>query len=207
MRRLGTARRAYGSGGLSAVLAALAGRARIDVFHVFATPLDPLPAPLTATVPLTFGWLDASETGAYEVFRNAPSGVNGAARLAAGDRCFVARRDGAIVSSRWIAAGTLREECFPFSFRLGQGEVYEYDTYTDPGSRGLGVAAGAATEVARVLRDEGVDRVIAVVYTANEAGIATQERAGATRTGTLLARGRHAVLLRRGRRPRLSLSR
>ena len=126
MRRLGTARRAYRREGLSGILAAATSRARVDVFHVFATPLDPLPPLVAPTVPLTFGWLQESELDDYDAFRAGPAGESAAARRAAGDRCFVARRDGAIVSSRWISAGTLREECFPFSFRLRQGEVYEW---------------------------------------------------------------------------------
>ena len=107
------------------------------------------------------------------------------ARLERGDRCFVAREAGTIVSSRWIAEGRAFVEYLDSWLDLEPGEVFLSETYTVPALRGRGVSGAAGTRLAHALADEGCRRILAGVLMENHAGKRAYEKAGYRRVGSI----------------------
>ena len=100
--------------------------------------LDPPPALRETPLELEYGFL--AETDDDDV----------RARLDRGDRCFVAREAGTVVSSRWIAGGRAFVEYLGMWLDLEPDEVFLSETFTVPGSEGpRGVRRGGHAARAR----------------------------------------------------------
>jgi hypothetical protein len=112
---------------------------------------------------LDFGYLPPDDVDDYLGFHPFAGKEDVAARLARGERCFVARRRGRLVSCLWVAPRGAPIADLTLWVRVGRDEVYVYDAYTEPASRGWGVYPAAATELARRLAEEGYVRMIGVV--------------------------------------------
>jgi GNAT superfamily N-acetyltransferase len=56
-----------------------------------------------------------------------------------GSRCFVARRDGCVVGTRWAERRQVDLSTFGRSLPLRPGEVCFFDAFTAPGERGRGI--------------------------------------------------------------------
>jgi GNAT superfamily N-acetyltransferase len=107
------------------------------------------------------------------------------ARLERGDRCFVAREAGLIVSSRWIAERRAFVQYLDSWLDLEPGEVFLSETYTAPALRGRGVSGAAGTRLAHALADEGCRRILAGVLMENHPGKRAYEKAGYQRVGSI----------------------
>jgi GNAT superfamily N-acetyltransferase len=108
-------------------------------------------------------------------------------RLDRGARCFAARaRDGRLASVRWIARGDAHIDFLDCTLPLAVGEAYNFDTWTDPAFRGLGVASATGARLNEVLAAEGVRTVVRAVWPANEQGLRNAAREGFTPSGTIL---------------------
>ena len=85
-------------------------------------------------------------------------------------------------------------------FPLEAGDVYQFDSYTAPGFRGLGLAAGRVAWMARFFQDAGFRRLLAVVWPENMQAFRPLEKAGYRRCGWLrvvqLGRWRHVTYSR-----------
>ena len=110
-----------------------------------------------------------------------------------GDRCFVAREEGTIVSSRWIAGRRAYVEYLGTWLDLEPGEVFLSETFTVPALRGRGVSGAAGTRLAHALAGEGCRRILAGVLTENHAGKRAYEKAGYLRVGRIGYVGLRAV--------------
>ena len=128
--------------------------------------LEPPPALRETPIALEYGFLSETDD------------ENARARLERGDRCFVARADGAVASSRWIAEGRAFVEYLDTWLDLEPGEVYLSETFTAPALRGRGVSGAAGTRLAHALADEGCRRILAGVLRENHAGKRAYEKAG-----------------------------
>jgi RimJ/RimL family protein N-acetyltransferase len=133
--------------------------------------LRPPPALRDTPLALDFGYLDEHE--------------DVRARLERGDRCWVAREAGTIVSSRWISAGRAHVAYLDTWLDLDRDEVYLSETYTDPARRGHGVSGAAGTRLAHALAGEGCRRIVAGVLRENDAGNRAYEKAGYRRVGRI----------------------
>jgi ribosomal protein S18 acetylase RimI-like enzyme len=145
--------------------------------------LPPPAAP--APFPLDFGFLDEREAAAFASL-GATAGPDVAAeRLRRGERCFVARHEGRLVSVRWLTADNGPIAYLDRSVPLEPGEAFLYETFTHPDYRGRALSAAAGTRLGRALAAEGVHRILAVVLPENKLGVRAYEKAGYRRIGTV----------------------
>lgn len=124
--------------------------------------------------------LRESDLGAYAALRSPGEAQAAAARLAYGQRCFVAWRGDEIVHARWIATGRAHVAYLRRDVQLGPAEAYVFQAYTRLSERRQHVAAAVGRRIVSALRAEGVSRMFAVVAVENR-GAAAALRAGGWR--------------------------
>jgi hypothetical protein len=155
---------------------------RLDLVELSLTPP---PAIAESPFPLDFGFLDESDVAAYAELGAGVTVEEALLRLKRGERCFVVRADGSIVSGRWVAARRAFVSYLDRWLELGPDEVYVYETYTRSAERGHAVSAAGGTRLARVLAGEGVRRVVAAVLPENGPGQRAYRKASYRRVGTI----------------------
>lgn len=143
------------------------------------------PPPAPAAAALDFGFLRNDELRALGALGAGTGADEARRRLERGDRCFVARDGGAIVSARWVASGRAHIAYLDRWLDLEPGGTYVYETFTRPERRGDGVSAAAGTRLAHALSGEGHRRVVAAVLRENHAGTRAYEKIGYRRTGRI----------------------
>ena len=79
-------------------------------------------------------------------------------RWHAGDACFAARHEGAVVATCWAATRHARVAYVGWDVDLPEGDAYLYDAYTVPAHRGAGVARALCLHQLRHLRAAGLSR-------------------------------------------------
>ena len=142
--------------------------------------------PLDADVPveLAYGYLDGSGLDAYEALRPG-EGPRAEQRLADGHRCFAAWSGGRLVAVRWLATGAPRIEYLDLPLRLADGEIYHYDTFTDPSVRRRGISVASQARLFETLRHEGFRRSIRALLPENRAALRDAARAGYRKRGRI----------------------
>lgn len=141
----------------------------------------PLSAPIPdcgASVPVTIEWLSAEDAVAYRAFREQPHGDDPARRLADGDRCLVARHDGRIVGAMWGSTTRARSDYLGRDLPLAAGEAFQFDAYTTPAARGMGIAPALSVAWLRHLRDEGCSTALRLTLPENAAALRSHAKAG-----------------------------
>ncbi|HKZ05965.1 MAG TPA: GNAT family protein [Methylomirabilota bacterium] len=108
-------------------------------------------------------------------------------RLARGHRCFAAWHEDRIVHAGWAAPHAAWIDFLEWEIPLGAGDVYQYDSFTAPDVRGLGVAALRVAWMARHFQAEGARRLLAVVWPGNPGAFRPLERVGYRRRGSIRA--------------------
>jgi GNAT superfamily N-acetyltransferase len=121
-------------------------------------------------------FLEDTDLDAYATLHAAPDGAT--ERFARGERCFGIWLDGRLVSTRWLATGTAHIGYLTREVALAPGEVYIYETYTEPGHRGRGISGVAGAIVSAALAAEGVRRIVGVLEPENEQGLRANKKAG-----------------------------
>ena len=168
-------------------------------------PIDP-PPPLTeSTVDTSFGFVGPDEIDALTRLRPDVARKEVERRLARGDRCWAARRNGDIVSTRWVASGSAWIEYLGVEVPLRPDEVFLYETYTAPAYRGLGLSPAAGTRLTRALRAEGWMSILGGVVPENAAALRAASKTGYREVGSVgvVRLGpRRRALRRRERRER-----
>ena len=143
--------------------------------------------PREAGIPLELGFLEPAEAEAHQTARDG-SGQAARERLRRGARCFAARTaDGRIASVRWIARDDAHIDFLGCTLPLAAGEAYNFDTWTDPAFRGLGVASASGARLNEALVAEGVRTVIRAVWPANDQGLRNAAREGFVSAGTIMS--------------------
>jgi GNAT superfamily N-acetyltransferase len=99
-------------------------------------------------------------------------------RLNAGQLCFIARCQGRIVSSAWMALGRAWIDYLACEVLLAPDDAYLYESYTLPDYRGRGVPTERSRQEVEYLRRKGCRRMIAVISPENRAAVRHAERAG-----------------------------
>jgi SAM-dependent methyltransferase len=156
--------------------------------------------PRQPEMPLEFGFADASSVAELAALRPDLATL-APRRMARGDRCFVARHRGRLVSMRWVSRRLARIDFVGCALPLADDEAYNFDTWTDPAARGLGVASATAAALARALADEGVRLSLRAVWPHNDAGMRSARREGYRRAGSLTALGFGRLRISFVRRP------
>lgn len=130
-------------------------------------------------LPVAMGWLALAEVQDYHRFRPDTNGHDVTQRLLEGDRCLVARHEDRIVGAMWgssTRANTGQLLCNDLS--LAAGEAYQFDAYTLPEVRGMGIAPALSVAWLRHLRDEACVDAIRLTFPWNVAALRSHAKAG-----------------------------
>ena len=126
-----------------------------------------------------------SEISAYLALRPDQGAAKIRCRLAHGQRCFVVWHAGQIVHAAWAATGQAPIEYLSRDLALGPGEVFVFDAYTAPASRGRGASPLRALVLGRYFFTRGCRCVLTAVHPENRAGFRPLEKLGAERVGVI----------------------
>jgi len=129
-------------------------------------------------LPAVIDLLKPTEIDEYISFRPGTDPLQVRHRLSAGQKAFVARHEGRIVHAGWTTTTRARIDFLAREIPLGPGEVYQYESYTAPSSRGQNLAAVRITEMLRYFRRAGHRRMIAVVVPENTTAFRPLEKTG-----------------------------
>ena len=189
-RRLAEVARDDGVGGLWVKLLGEAGYRRLGIHELLLS--QQIQRPRTGA-DLSFRALRASD-------REVP-GVDAGGRrrrVEAGHHCYLLLVDQSVVAACWVAEGSVPLPYLGGGVRLASGEACTYETWTDPAMRGRGIGAHLRLHVAAELRDDGFDRLLAMVYPENLPAVRMVEKLGYRRIGA-------ATVVRAGGQPRLGM--
>lgn len=125
---------------------------------------------------VTVAVLEADETEEYRVLRPDTPAGEVRARLAAGDRCFVTRRDGRLVRALWISRESASSPYLRSELPLAPDEAYVHDMFAAPEARGGDIGRAVRAMLGRVLRAEGCRVMIALVLPENHAALRMMAR-------------------------------
>ena len=175
----------YRPGGHRAVLAHAAAMLGYRKVAVYRLELESPSAPVEPRVDVSFGWLEPAELSGPARLRVDVGDSSAEALLERGDRCYVARLDGNVVSSRWVTTGPAHIDSMEIRMELARGSAYVHDAFTSEDHRGLRVAPAAATRLARLLAAEGCGSIVAFVETGNPWAVRNAEHSGYRRMGVL----------------------
>jgi GNAT superfamily N-acetyltransferase len=147
--------------------------------------LDRPIADFTPALEVDVAMLAADEIDAYLAFRPEAARPEIAARLRAGEWCFVAWHDRRIVAAAWIAARPVWVPFLGCDIETAPGEAQIYDKFTLPAFRGRGIANAVRTRHLRYLRDAGFRRAIGAVLPENASSLRDDARGGFRVYGTV----------------------
>lgn len=169
---------AYRRLGVPGVAVALAGRLPRRVLNVqWYDFLQTIP-PGDPSVPL---WEETRVAGPDDLGALAGVGRAGAeelrARLAGGDRAYLASDGGRPLGYVWYRSGRWRED--DTEFALADDERWGYDSFIAPTDRGRRIGPGMAAYALADLQRLGVHRVLAVIDRLNESSARAARRYGA----------------------------
>ena len=153
------ARETLRAGGVSALAFAILATLGYRRVLLFERRLDGSITPLASRVPITFSTLEPPQIDEYlGVHADAPR-TELENRLAKGDRCFVARYEGRIVSVSWVTRSERPIRWLRYRYPVPPSEAYLYDSFTAQTFRGCAIAPALGVHVLERLRNEGVSRV------------------------------------------------
>jgi ribosomal protein S18 acetylase RimI-like enzyme len=124
-------------------------------------------AEVTPGVPVVIEQLQRDQVDEFNAFRAPADPQSAAQRLASGHRCFVARYEGTIVCSGWVATGHAWSEYLSATISIAPDDFYMYGVYTRPEFRGKGIAEALRAETCRFYRSQGFRRVVTYVVPEN----------------------------------------
>ena len=131
------------------------------------------------TLPVEIDWLTLEEVQDYLVLRPEKSGHAVTQQLLNGDRCLVARHEEQIVGAVWGSSTRLNtERSLGRDLPLAAGESYQFDAYTLPEVRGMGIAPALSVAWLRHLRDEACVAAILLTVPWNGAHLRCYAKAG-----------------------------
>ena len=153
-------------------------------------PLQEGPIPArTSRLGVCFDELGTGDVDADAYRRLRPDRVSPPVRhrLAQGDRCFVCRLKSdptRIVDAGWITDRPMVDVPYLHGrLRLCDGDVYYYDTYTDPAFRGRGLFLARVASTGRRLQAEGYARSVALVAVENRGSLDVLQHSGLVNEG------------------------
>lgn len=106
-------------------------------------------------------------------------------RLADGQLCFAAWREGRLVGAVWGATGRAYIEYVDCEIELESDQVYVYNAFTRPDCRGQHIARERGLFVAQYLQKAGYRRLFGAVMPENKAALRAPNDVGARHVGWL----------------------
>jgi GNAT superfamily N-acetyltransferase len=194
---------AYRKGGVRLVARETVSTVQCEaVLYVFDLERD-LPD-VSSDVPLEARELSPSEVEKYVVLRPEEDAEGVLARLRDGHVCCATWVGDRIVGCSWVRFDEIWVSEIGKSMSLQPGEVYGYDSYTDPSYRARGAASMRAMALLRHVKLLGYRRLVGYVLRENTAGRVALETLGFVRSGRIrwLHVRRNGVVVSSGRSPR-----
>jgi hypothetical protein len=138
---------------------------------VVVYPLDGMSAQHSSAGSLRVAELRYDEVQALRPLRAdlSPALVQG--RLARGQRCFVAWRQGRVVQMTWVATGRVAAPYLRRDLQLEESAAFLFDGYALPALRDRGVTTAVFGEIFGRLRGEGWLRGVAIIAAENAASL------------------------------------
>jgi len=146
----------------------------------------PLTAPvpeMAAPSPIRIAVLAPEETDAYLAFRPDQSRAEIRGRLERGCLCFAAWHGGQIVHAAWGATQRAPIDYLAREMELAPDEVFVFDAFTAPASRGRSLSPLRALAMGRFYRERGYRRLLTSVHPENRVGFRPLEKVGTRRVG------------------------
>jgi RimJ/RimL family protein N-acetyltransferase len=194
---------AYQEGGVR-----LVARKTVDTLHcevvLYVFDLERDLPDVSSDVPLEARELSPSDVEKYVVLRPEEDAERVLARLRDGHVCCATWVGDRIVGCAWVRFDEIWVSEIGKSMSLQPGEVYGYDSYTDPGYRARGAASMRAMALLRHVKRLGYRRLVGYVMCENTAGRVALETLGFVRSGRIrwLHVSRNGLLVSSGRSPR-----
>jgi GNAT superfamily N-acetyltransferase len=138
---------------------------------------EPVPD-VKAAVAVEVSVLAHSEIAEYRRFRPDTAETEIQSRLDVGQRCFVARHAGQIVSARWAAVTRVWIDYLSCELALAPDEGYPYDLFTAPEFRGYAVSPVTSAAMLRHFQRAGYRRMVGTVLPGNEASFRASAKTG-----------------------------
>ena len=136
---------------------------------LFVYPLDGTIPVLEPRLSVNITILTEQDMNAYHKYRPDQSKKEFRARLARGDRCFAYWYKDRIVDAGWVATGRVYIPYLQRQLILAPRDICNYDAYTLPDYRGLGLYMARNSYIARYNQKEGYSRSVALVAPENKA--------------------------------------
>jgi hypothetical protein len=179
-------RRSLGTRPLHDLWFAALGFARVYRRLVLLTrPLSVSPPEVAAPSSIRIAVLAPEEIDAYLAFRPDQSGALIRARFSGGYVCFAVWHDQHIVHAAWGATERARIDYLSREIELGPDEVFIFDAFTAPASRGRNLSPVRALVMGRHYADRGYRRVLTAVHPENRAGFRPLEKVGTRPVGVI----------------------
>ena len=140
---------------------------------------------LSSDPDIEFGELRPSDVADYVEFRLQDPGLVHA-RFDAGDRCFVARCRGQLISSCWVMSGHVSIAYLGYSESLPDGIWWLLDTWTAPEHRGRAIAPRVWTKILEAARRNQIRRIFTTVLPENQASLRARAKGGFRPVGTMM---------------------
>ena len=130
-------------------------------------------------LPVAIDWLTIEDVQDYLVFRPDASGHDVTQQLLKGDRCLVARHEDRIVGAIWGSSESIHmKRSLGRDLPLAAGEAFQFDAYTLPEVRGMGIAPALSVAWLRHLRDEACVAATLLTVPWNVAALRSHAKAG-----------------------------
>jgi SAM-dependent methyltransferase/RimJ/RimL family protein N-acetyltransferase len=181
-RRLGSALRRgaeiWGEGGPRLLFWKVLGQTVFRRMRYFERSLSDAIPPVRPLPGITVEELPPERWGEWQQLHPGTSREEISGRLRRGDRCFIASARGRIVYAGWIAHEIAWCEVLGVEIPLARNAVYFYESFTLPEMRGRGLAPETAKVLLELLRQAGLQSVVAVVDAENHSGLRALEKSG-----------------------------
>ena len=145
---------------------------------------DPIPE-ATARVPIVMSLLQKTEMDEYLEFRAEMDVSEVQSQLDAGHWCFVARSQGRMVATSWAATNRAWLDYLSCELRLAPDEIYAYDSFTEPASRGQNLGPALTAEKLRYFQAAGYRRLVCTISPENRASLRADAKTGYRPYGTI----------------------
>jgi GNAT superfamily N-acetyltransferase len=169
----------FHEGGTRAVWFKVLGETVYRRLLLLERPFDvPIPE-IHSRLPIIIQELETTEAEEYLRFRPGTTRAEIRRRFEAQHRCFVARSQGGrLVGNSWVAEAHAWSHYLSQELALGPGDLYVYDTFTHPHSRGHAVAPAIGVAILRHFRGSGHRRIIRAISPENQASLRVASKNG-----------------------------
>jgi len=152
---------------------------------LLARPVGLSEPELAAPTGVRIAVLTPEDIGAYLAFRPEQSGAEIRARLSRGYRCFAAWQEQQIVHAAWGATQRAPIDYLSHEIELCPDEVFVFDAFTAPASRGRNLSPLRALVMGRHYHEQGYRRVLTAVHPENRVGFRPLEKVGTRPVGLI----------------------